>query len=246
MIKLFRKTRQRLLTENLPNGQAGKFSKYLLYAIGEIVLVVIGILIALSINNWNEDKKLKHTEQKVLIEIKNALSDDLSYGIKANIFWSKECLKIKVIKEQIQLEKPTNDSLNHHFAKFLMWQTADIYFGPYEILKSKGLELISNDELRSKIIYYYEQTAKHYIDQNYYLPNQYYLEYCAQLFNTFAFGNNPNGILPNDFGSLKKDQKFKSLLNTKEGELNFKMSVSNKASSEIKELIEMISEELAN
>lgn len=52
MIKFFRKIRQRLLTEN-------KFSKYLLYAIGEIILVVIGILIALSINNWNEEKKLK-------------------------------------------------------------------------------------------------------------------------------------------------------------------------------------------
>jgi hypothetical protein len=50
MIKFFRKIRQKILTEN-------KFSKYLLYAIGEIALVVIGILIALSSNNWNESRK---------------------------------------------------------------------------------------------------------------------------------------------------------------------------------------------
>ncbi|MDF0705771.1 DUF6090 family protein [Flagellimonas okinawensis] len=50
MIKFFRKIRQRLLNEN-------RFSKYLLYAIGEIVLVVLGILIALQINNWNENRK---------------------------------------------------------------------------------------------------------------------------------------------------------------------------------------------
>lgn len=50
MIKFFRKIRQRLLTEN-------KFSKYLIYAIGEIVLVVIGILIALALNNWSEKAK---------------------------------------------------------------------------------------------------------------------------------------------------------------------------------------------
>ena len=49
MIKLFRKIRQKTLTEN-------KFGKYLTYAIGEIILVVIGILIALSINNWNEEE----------------------------------------------------------------------------------------------------------------------------------------------------------------------------------------------
>lgn len=47
MIQFFRKTCQKLLTEN-------KFSKYLLYAIREIVLVVIGVLIALQINNKNE------------------------------------------------------------------------------------------------------------------------------------------------------------------------------------------------
>jgi hypothetical protein len=48
MVKFFRKIRQKLLSEN-------KFSKYFIYAIGEIVLVVIGILIALQINNWNEE-----------------------------------------------------------------------------------------------------------------------------------------------------------------------------------------------
>ncbi len=50
MIKFFRKIRQKLITEN-------KFSKYLLYAIGEIILVVIGILIALQFNNRNEQRK---------------------------------------------------------------------------------------------------------------------------------------------------------------------------------------------
>ncbi len=51
MIKFFRKIRQKMLTEN-------KFSKYLIYAIGEIVLVVLGILIALQLNNLNEEKIL--------------------------------------------------------------------------------------------------------------------------------------------------------------------------------------------
>ena len=50
MIKFFRKIRQNLLSE-------GKTGKYFKYAIGEIVLVVIGILIALQINNWNEGRK---------------------------------------------------------------------------------------------------------------------------------------------------------------------------------------------
>ena len=65
MIKFFRKIRQELLSEN-------RFSKYLIYAIGEIVLVVIGILIALQINNWNEGRK---NDQKEALLIKNIIED---------------------------------------------------------------------------------------------------------------------------------------------------------------------------
>ena len=52
MIKFFRTIRQKLLSE-------GNTGKYLKYAIGEILLVVIGILIALQVNTWNEKRKLK-------------------------------------------------------------------------------------------------------------------------------------------------------------------------------------------
>ncbi|MBM1104513.1 hypothetical protein JQC67_00040 [Aurantibacter crassamenti] len=66
MIKFFRSIRQQLLSEN-------KFSKYLLYAIGEIILVVIGILIALSINNWNEGRKLENDRLKLMRDLKKEL-----------------------------------------------------------------------------------------------------------------------------------------------------------------------------
>jgi len=72
MIKFFRKIRQKLLSEN-------KLSKYLIYAAGEIVLVVIGILIALSINNWNEDRskkeQLKYIYQTVLEDLNTDLNN---------------------------------------------------------------------------------------------------------------------------------------------------------------------------
>jgi len=79
MIKFFRKIRQKLLQEN-------RFSKYLLYAIGEIVLVVIGILIALQINNWNERRK---TNQNIKIYHQNLIEN-----LQADI---EEFLRIKEI-----------------------------------------------------------------------------------------------------------------------------------------------------
>ncbi len=73
MIKFFRKIRQNLLTEN-------KFSKYLLYAIGEIVLVVIGILIALSINNKNQQRINEEKITSILKEIQNDLLQDIEFS----------------------------------------------------------------------------------------------------------------------------------------------------------------------
>ena len=63
MIKFFRKIRYDLMSEN-------KTSKYFKYAIGEIVLVVIGILIALSINNWNENRKEIENQRKLFSNLK--------------------------------------------------------------------------------------------------------------------------------------------------------------------------------
>ena len=68
MLRLFREIRQRLLVEN-------RFSKYILYAVGEILLVVIGILIALQINTWNDERmnnrKVAKYEEGLITDLKN-------------------------------------------------------------------------------------------------------------------------------------------------------------------------------
>ena len=69
-MKLFRKIRQNLLGNN-------KVTKYLLYAIGEIILVVLGILIAVKINNINEASKIDEVEKQTLIEIRTSLEKNL-------------------------------------------------------------------------------------------------------------------------------------------------------------------------
>ena len=70
MLRFLRQIRQRLLTDN-------KFSKYLMYAVGEILLVVIGILIALQINTWNEERIERKNEVKLLKELRADLDDNL-------------------------------------------------------------------------------------------------------------------------------------------------------------------------
>ena len=104
MIKFFRKIRQQLLTEN-------KVSKYLIYAIGEIVLVVIGILIAVSINNWNENRKLT----KDLDLIKQSLISELykdyeSINNELNLL-NKDIEKLENYFQRISSVSVNKDSL---------------------------------------------------------------------------------------------------------------------------------------
>ncbi|NER10779.1 hypothetical protein SAMN06265375_102240 [Muriicola jejuensis] len=77
MIKFFRKIRQQLLTEN-------KISKYLIYATGEIVLVVIGILIALQINDWNTERENEVLKRTYYVQILQDLEKDRNRLIRAN------------------------------------------------------------------------------------------------------------------------------------------------------------------
>lgn len=82
MIKFFRKIRQRLLIEN-------RFTKYLLYAVGEIILVVIGILIALQVNNNNNEKR-EHKEEMAMLEDLKVDLEMADQKVKKQIEWFKE------------------------------------------------------------------------------------------------------------------------------------------------------------
>lgn len=156
MIKFFRHIRQNLLMENLPTGQAGKTSKYIKYAIGEIILVVIGILIALQINNWNEQNAIHKTQEKHLRAIKNEMINNLnSLKIEqqrlANIIENGKKL-ISLIDETEEREKMPREQVSQ-----LLFNTGGnpTFRVPFadgalsELINSGGLKDIENDSIRN-------------------------------------------------------------------------------------------------
>ena len=153
MIKFFRRIRQQLLIEN-------KFSKYLLYAIGEIVLVVIGILIALQINNWNESNRDKKQEK---VYLKN-LKEDLKGIIEAyNIANKVEGL---ILKQSSDILK--HYDLNEGFYKMdsiypkindltVRWNVTPSPTTLVEMINSGQTKLIRNANLRKDLVAFNEQ-----------------------------------------------------------------------------------------
>lgn len=149
MLRFFRQIRQRILTER-------KFGKYLIYATGEILLVVIGILIALQVDAWNKEREARLEELKILENFRESLTKDSLYMAGSKYTYEKARNSMEYLIDYMDRDLPYTDSLKYHFANITMDWGLQYDFSTFELLKSSDLNLISNDSLRSDLISYYE------------------------------------------------------------------------------------------
>ncbi len=129
------------------------------YALRELCLIVAGILIAFAINNWNDGRKQRASEAKMLRELRATLQNDLR-DIESNIEFLETTRQLKQVL--IDSEKTGyHDSLHRHLNSLLYDQ---VYLmpnrGAFESLKSVGLSLISNDSVRLALVNLYEYSYK--------------------------------------------------------------------------------------
>ncbi|MCA0133793.1 DUF6090 family protein [Winogradskyella alexanderae] len=147
MIKFFRKIRQRLLSEN-------RFSKYLLYAIGEILLVVIGILIALNINNNNELKKQRAQELHYLKNIKTDLKLNIAHLNNYIATRQKAINSANAIIAHYE-GQPIEDlkAFSRKTIDIYTWQKFSQINNTFqELMNSGNLALISNDSIKGILL----------------------------------------------------------------------------------------------
>lgn len=148
MAHFFRRIRRQLFTEN-------KFTKYLIYAIGEIFLVVIGILIALQVNNYNEQRKTEIKEKKYLVSIKNELLNNLEViktekgHLRAGLEAQRQLMSLINVKVDTISENELSKILSLSFNRDIKLKYQDGTFK--ELLYSGGLIAIANDSIRNKI-----------------------------------------------------------------------------------------------
>jgi hypothetical protein len=162
MLRFFRTIRKKLIEED-------NVRTYLLYAIGEIFLVVIGILIALQINNWNENRKDRQEETRLLTSIQMDLQRDIE--------------QLTGIIGQAQVRQAQADSIllllyqepSPDMDEFIRLNRSSIAFenhfqvnsGTFDESQSAGsVKLIRNDGIRQQIFSYYRETKGAYTDRN--------------------------------------------------------------------------------
>lgn len=163
MIKFFRKIRQQLLTEN-------KFSKYMIYAIGEIILVVIGILIALGINNWNENRKKVVTKHLIYERILIDIEKEISF-INITIQYSDNNLPFlkKLITDSLEFKAFAQYKVFNFFIDGLIYVPEDIGFEQLKTINIKdslSVKIVTQYEKGLAAIKYFEDDFQQFCDQN--------------------------------------------------------------------------------
>ena len=164
MLKFFRRIRQQLLN-------SGEMKKYSIYALGEIVLVVLGILIALQINNWNEGRKIKKLEKEYLVNQKeeyknnaNALQEVIQKRAKVveyidTLVFDSDAIKSKIDKQQ--WNKLVFSV--HNYGEYVFTAKTPIL---NEIISSGNMVNITNPKLRTLLTLWDQKMSGVYGTQN--------------------------------------------------------------------------------
>jgi len=229
MIRIFKKNKKKFIFSR-------KIRNYLAYSIGEIILVVIGILIAVYINNWDLNQLKQDNGVKALKIVKRDLQTE-KYVLES--FKKRYSYTRKYLIDILYNNKTDNlDSLKFHFGPYVHYKMNSEYIS----LKSSGkLNLISNSKLRSKLVNFYEvyysiykeleEEHKFFIDKR---VNDYF-------FNQFP--SDTSNFVDSKFVKSKlNDQTFKKILDQQITSLQY--ITENFYIEKIDELIKIITEEL--
>jgi hypothetical protein len=202
MIPFFRKIRKKMADDNKP-------LKYMRYAIGEIALVVIGILIALQINNWNEERKAKSVEFVVLTELKKNIQADIIKMDSSLVNINQRIRSTKIILKSFSNIDKYHDSLNSHFGWAMVYDDMPFHTGAYESLKSSGSQLINDESLRFEISNYYDFVINDMKSSFREIRDDFYNYMLEFLRKEFAFFENAGPrAQPRDFEALKQNKTF--------------------------------------
>jgi hypothetical protein len=209
MLKFFRKIRYDLMDRN-------KTGKYVKYAIGEVFLVVIGILIALQINNWNEARKETVREVKMLQDISNDIQKNIANIEEGIVYLDQGKISSINVLKYIEAKQEYTDSMLTDFTNFTSFWDPDFTEASFENLKNVGVNLISNDTLRNRIIGLFEIDMDILDVSDLNSHNSYMSAVADPVFSHYFYYNwksleNINERILLNYEKMKADQQFYSI-----------------------------------
>ena len=233
MIHFFRKIRQNLLTEN-------RVSRYLLYALGEILLVVIGILIALQINNWNEEKKLRTALSAALEEVREDLVMDTLH-LHQEIATRMDDLESQSrVIQALQEKQSFTEQTYADLGRVMLQRPTTLLSNGYNLINELGMSNLNDKMLRNALVGYYERShsriKKELTDDTMEFEDA-WLPYVRSHFSEWDFGER---AVPRDDQQITEDAYFLMTLKMNHINLTATLEAHQNALQKARDLIQMI------
>lgn len=240
MIRFFRHIRQTLLAQ-------GRVARYLTYALGEIILVVLGIFIALQLNNWNTDRKRGDQELALLVEMRQNLERDLAdcrSNIRSNQRWERA---LGIVLNHLEQRTPFHDSLRYHYGNIMGTTQLTANSSAYDNLKSIGFDLIRNDSLRRSITELYSERYPFLSSMETNMDAHMQMQDMGpHMYEKLVVDTVWKSAYPIDLEALRNDNAFKGTLRMNKWMRGFMISQYEGIETRILKLIAMIDRETEN
>jgi len=178
----------------------------------ETLVVVVGILVAFTLNNWNEEKKLRTKERDLLLELKSNLETNvtnLNRDIESQI---RGAVRIDFLIDHLENQRPYHDSLAAIFLFIDVVPDIILASSAFETLKSSGLHILSSDKLRQEIIDLFQITYPYLLQDTRRLEDQVWPSVVLPLYQKHFRYTNGAGAVPTDYDQLLADEEFVNML----------------------------------
>lgn len=181
-------------------------------AVGEFALIFVGILAALGADDWNTRRVERAEELATLQGIRSALASDAEELDSMAVFLEEKERRVLALQNHLTARLPYSDSLDSFFGAVYGFKESYLNRAPYEALRSRGFDLISNDSLQVQIIRLYDEQYR-FVEQ----VDERHRSTMLDLFRPYFLQHfvNPDfniSATPLDYSALLRDQYFLNLI----------------------------------
>lgn len=236
MLAILRKIRKTMI-------ESGSIRKYLFYAIGGILLVMIGILLALQVNNWNEWRKDRIKEKVILTDLVKNLEINIQ-TFKEDIEWLQQNNRSsQVIISALERKQDYADSLRQHFHNArITKQELFVSEVGYQAMKNQGTDIITEKKLVNEVLNLYEVFIPSTLATNVLVneEDRLFVNHLVQNFNLIK----GVGLTPNNYESLFSDNFYISWIKAYAEGRKYLIDTDRKFFNECERVLKLVKDEL--
>jgi hypothetical protein len=232
-----------LLMKRILTTLSQKWPEYLL----EILVLIIGIYGAFAVESWNESRKDSNEELILLLDLKSDVEKTVQDFCSDTLRNRYLIDNMEKIERYVLQNKPYTSDLDSCFGRLTNWSSPFITSSAYQALKSKGIEIIENRELRNSIVNLYDVRLSRVRDDYDRAEWVYYESIMIPFYakHIRKYGGKPQYARPNNFEELKNNDEFLNILSMTLGLRRIGLTIYREAIDEMNNVILKIDQEIS-